>query len=280
MPKLAALAAAGLALSGCSEAVLTSNIRDTMPLAAGQAIATNADVRLVHRFQGFERHKDGKPDTECQYLCAEPSPDIARAVQAANSLSGSADANVKPGGAGTTVDAKLAAQLAFSRSESVAALTKRIASIQLMRDAMYRACEAYANGAIGREMYAAIISRYDRAMITMLMGEMAVGNFGTAITLSGTATTDSAATTDGKSATGKATATGNASAPDTNAKAAADIAEVLAGMHKEYLSLPHADSFVLMCMAEAADPEKMGRVESAMCQRAMALFATQQSGRR
>ena len=63
---------------------------------------------------------------------------------------------------------------------------------------------------VHREMYAAIISRYDRAMITMLMGEMAVGNFGTAITLSGTATTDSAATTDGKSATGKATATGNA----------------------------------------------------------------------
>lgn len=203
--------AAIVALAGCSEAVLTSNVRDTMYLGANQAIATNADIRLVHRFEGQERRLQRVPATVTatgervdehnvvvtdrrNYLCAEPSPDVAKAVQAAVGLSGGLGVGLTPpAGPGTEVDARLAAQLSFSRAESMAQLTKRIATIQLLRDGMYRACEAYANGAIGREIYTAIVSRYDTTMITMLLAEMAVGNFGSAAILGGNASSDASA---------------------------------------------------------------------------------------
>jgi hypothetical protein len=199
-------------LGGCSEAYWTSNIRDTMLLGPSGVIATNADVRLVHRFQGQEMvpafYPNGSPvvypdrygnpkqalgPRPREYLCAEPSPDVARAVQAALSLSGGAAGTATPPTGGTAIEAQLAFQTNASRSESVAQLTKRIATIQLLRDGMYRACEAYANGAIGPEIYTAITSRYDRMMITMLLGEMAAGNFGSAAILSGSSNAEASA---------------------------------------------------------------------------------------
>jgi hypothetical protein len=208
---LGALGALAL-LGGCSEPFWTSNVRDTMSLGPGAAIATNADVRLVHRFQGQETvpllYSNGLPvlyDDHAgkqrqalqarprEYLCAEPSPDVARAVQAALSLSAAAAGTATPPAGGTAIEAQLAFQTNATRSESVAQLTKRIATIQLLRDGLYRACEAYANGAIGPEIYTAIISRYDRMMITMLLGEMAAGNFGSAAILTGSSNAEASA---------------------------------------------------------------------------------------
>lgn len=189
---------AGLAVSGCSETYWTSNVRESMSLNTSSAIATNADVRLVHRFRGQEtvvRRTPAGNVTETvprEYLCAEPSPDVARAVQAALSGSASAAGSGAPSGAGTAIEAQIAAQWNASRSESLAQLTKRIPTIQLLRDNLYRACEAYANGAIGPDMYAAMLSRFDRMMITMLMGEMAAGHFGSAAILTGNAAASAA----------------------------------------------------------------------------------------
>lgn len=195
-------------LGGCSEPFWTSNVRETMSLPTSGVIATNADVRLVHRFRGQEVVPAVNPDGTIkndgtgrqameirprEYLCAEPSPDVARAVQAALSTSGSAAGTATPPAGGTAIEAQLAFQTNASRSESVAQLTKRIATIQLLRDGLYRACEAYANGAIGQEMYTAIVSRYDRMMITMLLAEMAVGNFGSAAILSGNSSAEGSA---------------------------------------------------------------------------------------
>lgn len=187
--------AAAMLVGGCSEVYWTSNVRETMSLGPSGAIATNADVRLVHRFRGREMVPVPGPTGEMnrfaqqdrEYLCAEPSPDVARVVQAALSNSISASGTGTPATGGVAIEAQLASQLNASRSEGIAQLTKRIATIQLLRDGLYRACEAYANGAIGREIYTAIISRYDRMMITMLLGEMAAGNLGSAAILTGNA---------------------------------------------------------------------------------------------
>ena len=195
-------------LSGCSETYWTSNIKEFLSLPANGAIATNADIRLVHRFRGHEvalafddqgrpiLDQAGKPTLRRysrDYLCAEPSTDVARAVQAGLSISAAAGGTATPPAGGTQIEAQMAAQINASRAESVAQLTKRISTIQLLRDSLYRACEAYANGAIGQEIYTAIISRYDRMMITMLLGEMAAGNFGSAAVLGGSSSAEASA---------------------------------------------------------------------------------------
>ena len=54
---------------------------------------------------------------------------------------------------------------------------ERLAVIQLLRDKMYRACEAYANGAIDRASYVLMLARIDKTMITLLSQEMVAGAF-------------------------------------------------------------------------------------------------------
>jgi hypothetical protein len=73
------------------------------------------------------------------------------------------------------VQPELALAFAASRAEGLAQLGQRLATIQLLRDSTFRACEAYANGAIGASTYAMIVSRYDDVMVTLLLGEMAAG---------------------------------------------------------------------------------------------------------
>jgi hypothetical protein len=67
----------------------------------------------------------------------------------------------------------LQATVATSRAyaESLAQLTNRLATIQLLRDALYRACEAYANGALSNAAYAVILSRYDDLLIRPLIAK-------------------------------------------------------------------------------------------------------------
>ncbi len=187
-------------LIGCSETYWTSNVGETVALRPNTSLLTNADVRTVNRIEGFDRSYGPRLDKNDnvmldhekkpmyaihyrsrQFVCAEPSPDVARVVQAALSAGATASVEIdSPLAAGLTgansARGAGAARVDASRSEAVAQLTRRIATIQLLRDGLYRACEAYANGAIGPEIYTAIISRYDKMMITMLLAEMASSN--------------------------------------------------------------------------------------------------------
>lgn len=231
LPRAIALAGALIALVGCSEAYWTGNVREVRSLPPDSVLLTNADIRTVNRIQGFDRvlgpaqapdgtpllqgvpRRDsnkrnvldakGKPIIDNlpynsiryiprQFVCAEPSPDIARVVQAAFSGAGSVKVDVaNPTPAGLVgakgVDVAADARVDLARSEAIAQLTRRIATIQLLRDGLYRACEAYANGAISRDIYTTIISRYDKMMITMLLAEMASGTVSTSAGAGGTA---------------------------------------------------------------------------------------------
>lgn len=102
-------------------------------------------------------------------FCAEPSPDVA--VTVANALGGSASVVDQVFGSGTT-------SISSSSVVGMAQLAERLATIQVLRDGLYKACEAYANGAISSATYAVIISGIDETLVTMLSSEMAAGAFG------------------------------------------------------------------------------------------------------
>jgi hypothetical protein len=95
----------------------------------------------------------GGPQHNRHVACAEPSPDVF--VAAAASASVSADV-AKQSGQGSAQYAETAATL--SRGHT----------IQLLRDGLYRACEAYLNGAVDEHDYRDLLVFYDITMITTL----------------------------------------------------------------------------------------------------------------
>jgi hypothetical protein len=147
--------------TGCTE-FWTSTVSRNRPVHSGDVLMTTADLRQTTR-----QLMPGGVIT-----CAEPSPDVAKIAAAAMDASASGSAS----SAGDAVSPALAASLATSRSEALAQLGQRIATVQLLRDGMFRACEAFSNGAIDKSAYSAILSRYDKLMITMLLGEFAANS--------------------------------------------------------------------------------------------------------
>ena len=57
-------------------------------------------------------------------------------------------------------------------SAASAALSARNATIQLLRDGLYRACEAYATGALNRVEYVGIVGQYQNVMLALLSIEL------------------------------------------------------------------------------------------------------------
>ena len=165
-----ALAIAALLIAGCQD---SSTVIESKNLKSGEAMMTSANVRTINRYKVVRSESSGLIDP--QYVtCAEPSPDVANAMATAFGAGGSLGISGLPSG----VDPKVAAAISASRAESMAQLGERLATIQLLRDGLYRACEAYANGAISSTTYAVMVSRYDDTMVTMLASELAAGAFG------------------------------------------------------------------------------------------------------
>lgn len=167
-PFARAAAATGLvlALAGCTSSANWMSIFRTADLESGVTLITDAKQRVVINVPARGANGFNIPT---RIVCAEPSPDVAQALS--DSISAAIKVEVAGKGGGSA---------AFGRStaEAVAQLGERLGTIQLLRDGLYRACEAYANGAITRTTYSMIISRYDNAMVTLLLGELAAGAFG------------------------------------------------------------------------------------------------------
>lgn len=95
-------------------------------------------------------------------ICAEPSPDAMAAYAGALALG----ASIPGAGAGS---------LAGSQQSSVASIGLRTQSITLMRDALYRMCEAYANGAVGPAQIASLLGRSQDLTAVILAVEQLTG---------------------------------------------------------------------------------------------------------
>lgn len=92
--------------------------------------------------------KDGRK------VCAEPSPDALVSIAAAGSFQ-------VPIGTEKLIDAK------GKTAESITALGTRTTTVQLLRDSLYRACEAYMNGALNNKEYKMLLVMFDDFVLTL-----------------------------------------------------------------------------------------------------------------
>ena len=110
------------------------------------------NTNLQNKASGHEQRQRGfRP----KVICAEPSPDVVSQL----ALSGGLNALTQTG---NSTEANLAIAAAVSR------LSNRTQTIQLLRDGLYRACEAYFNGVLEEEDYKSIIKGYDELLITLV----------------------------------------------------------------------------------------------------------------
>lgn len=90
-------------------------------------------------------------------LCAQPSPDIATA------FGETAQAGAGGGGGGVTANVNGS----VANTQTITALAGRTAGVVALRDGLYSACEAYANGMIGKDAYALILSQYGNLLVAL-----------------------------------------------------------------------------------------------------------------
>ncbi len=144
----------GISLSGCS----------SFWLGNGQSVVLEAEERAITNVKVKETSRPGRPDPE-RLVCAEPSPDVSKVVSDSLAFA-------------TTIAEQGEVSLSRDSVEGVVQLAERTTTIQLLRDQMHRACEAYSNGAISGTTYTMIMSKNNDAMVTLMLGENAAGAFG------------------------------------------------------------------------------------------------------
>lgn len=155
-----------LTLSACGTGTWLNNrfsIDDTPP--SGLVLDARHRVILVtDKSQDAEHAREGKTAKQRHVVCAEPSPDVFALFAATGGLTlGQKDTE----GSGN-VNAQLI--------RSMANIARRTATTQLLRDGLYRACEAYMNGVIGHEEYRNIVMGYDEILITLVALEGLAGS--------------------------------------------------------------------------------------------------------
>jgi hypothetical protein len=152
---LASTALASLMLSGCAGGKIFE------PYNADQtSVSMDARQRVI-----LSVDRTGADGVKRRIVCAEPSPDTIAAAAASAGLSGGVSGIPQA----PTLSADLAANAAHS--EQAAYIGARNATIQLLRDGLYRACEAYMNGALGDFGYGLVLANYGRVMTALLTAE-------------------------------------------------------------------------------------------------------------
>jgi hypothetical protein len=144
-----------LLLPACSETVISNGRigglwgdRD-MPVTY-----TTADLRMISE-------RPVPLDRSRKLLCIEPSPDVAKALAAAAEASAKATVGADSGQLGGQA----------SSAEAVLELAGRSTALLGLRDGLFQACEAYANGIIGDNAYALVLSRYGQLMVTLFLAQ-------------------------------------------------------------------------------------------------------------
>ena len=144
MMRCALMVVVPLVVAGCSGGIFRTFDADKA------SASVDAKQRVI--LSGVRKTPKGD---ERRIICAEPSPDAMVALAQAMSL----EATVAGQGGGG---------ISGSLAEAVTMIGKRTVTIQLLRDGLYRACEAYLNGAIDDYGYALLLGQFDRLMVSML----------------------------------------------------------------------------------------------------------------
>jgi hypothetical protein len=143
-----------LSVTSCAD----PNMRvSQVQFGTSQTLVSGPNLRLV-----TERSRQVGSDI-FPAQCTEPSPDVAIAFAQSAALSASyaSQANVNASGSAS-----------YGSSETALALSGRTAGVLALRDGLYAACQAYANGVIGHDAYAVILSQYGKLLVAL------VGNSG------------------------------------------------------------------------------------------------------
>jgi hypothetical protein len=146
MIKTTLLSTTMLAFVGCSSTIHEQFSIDEQPAIS---LSLDAKQRLFLVTDKGGRNKNQR------VVCAEPSPDALVGIAA----SGALEASMGSEGSG---------KLAASMAEAIGELGDRTPTIQLLRDGLYRACEAYMNGIYTNEEYREILYGYDDLVVTLL----------------------------------------------------------------------------------------------------------------
>lgn len=131
---------------------------DQFSLEEGLSARMDASQRVV-----LVSNRGGK-DHNRHVVCAEPSPDSiisASAILATKLERDSTDAETK-------VLGKASAEATFANAQNAAFVGMRTQTIQLLRDGLYRACEAYMNGAIDETEYNMLLVNMPKVMTALI----------------------------------------------------------------------------------------------------------------
>jgi len=209
------------------------------------ATFTTADIRIITQRIN--------PVTGTQVTCTEPSPDVAKALSTAAQLSASG------GNAGTTGNLGAGG----ASAEAVEALAGRSTALLGLRDGLYRACEAFANGAIGVDAYALVLSRYGQLMTTLFLGQDITSAAGTetGVLAQSPPVTVNVSTAGGVSAGQPLNAPNPAPQPSgvsaTSNAANPPGAGALTRMNEDYLNLDYALSSIVTACINEGDPTRL-----------------------
>jgi hypothetical protein len=141
-------------LSGCAH--LTTYQADLGTPSTGVSMDAKQRVVLVN-----EVKPPAGAGEAMKRICAEPSPDALSAIGASLGA--------------TWGDPTATKQLAAALGETSASIGLRTTSIQLMRDAMYRVCEAYLSGGLDKHEYADLQGNAQNLVIGLLAVEQLTG---------------------------------------------------------------------------------------------------------
>jgi hypothetical protein len=207
------------------------------------AAFTTADARIITERRSSVTGQD--------IVCTEPSPDVAKAISTAFALGGQGGNGSASGGLATSAGS----------AEAVAELAGRSTALLGLRDGLFRACEAYANGAIGADMYALIISHYGQLMTTLFLGQDITGIVQpTAVAQSPAISASATAAPGSSSGSPTASVTVPAETPPASLTGiaptpASGAANALTRMNEDYLNLDYNIVHILaVACINQADP--------------------------
>lgn len=124
-----------------------------LQFGTSNTLATTGNLRLV-----TERPRPGPDGSLLPIVCTEPSPDYAIAF--GQKGGGSLKVTVPQGSGEGAFNAET--------TETATELKGRTAGVLALRDGLYAACQAYANGVIGHDAYAMILSQYGTLLVALV----------------------------------------------------------------------------------------------------------------
>jgi len=154
----------GLIITGCSgtifKQVSIDDDNSTLILDARQRVVLVTDKGGKYN-TGYDENGKYIPGMVGyrKVVCTEPSPDIAVALAAEGKASVSAK---------TTKKVEVDVEAGGKSTETITDISTRTQTIQLLRDGLFRACEAHLNGLLSEKEYKSILNGYDDFVLALI----------------------------------------------------------------------------------------------------------------